>query len=100
MGDTQKVPMNVAPNIKTKSENKKKSGETSFDSFPVNSGPLHNVTERWIVVWKIILFWWCAQVKQKVFDIKISLLFIQALRGIESQERGAKPECSSNPHHS
>ena len=98
MGDTQKVPKDTAPNKQKKCENKKKSGETSFDSFPVNSTPFQNVREWCILVWKVILFLWCTQVKQKVSDIKIWLRFIQMLRGVDSQEKGVQPECSSNPH--
>ena len=91
--------MNTAPNRQTKCENKKKSGETSFDSFPVNSAPLQNVREKFLFFWKVILFLWCTQVKQKVAEIKISLWFIQTLRGVDSQEKGEQSECSSSPHH-
>jgi len=93
-GDTQKVSKIAAPNRQTKCENKKKYGETSFDSFPANSAPF-----RYLFVWKVILFLWCIQVKQKVVESKIILLrFMQVLRGVDSQEEAGQPECSSNPH--
>ena len=72
---------------------------SSFDSFPVNSAPLQNVREKFLFFWKVILFLWCTQVKQKVAEIEISLLFIQVMRGVDNQENGGQPECSSNPHH-
>ena len=93
-GDTQKVSKIAAPNRQTKCENKEKYGETSFDSFPANSAPF-----RYLFVWKVILFLWCTQVKQKVVASKIILLrFMQVLRGVDSQEEAGQPECSSNPH--
>ena len=90
VGDTQKF----SKNRQTKCENKKKYGETSFDSFPVNSAPV-----RYLFAWKVILFLWCTQVKQKVVKSKILLQFIQVLRSVDSQEKAGQPVCSSNPRH-